>query len=244
MANNTWETLTGLQTAHINGREIIGSKPPRRIITYYIPETFGDFRDYTSKTMYLYLPYAGIIELPNEQFVGHTLGIDLYIDCRTGNLKYYITSDNALAFMQEGCIRQTMPVSSQNSYQASLTKLGGVIESGKTFFDIGTGKPLAAGKDMMKGLFDITKPAPMKSSGGFSPSTAINDSTHIYIITVTREVYFGAGIQERYGYPDNQFGTIGSFSGYVEIADAEIQTRATETEQNEILTLLMQGVII
>ena len=252
MADNIF-TETWKEAGHIDimGRQVTRINPPKRCVNIYLEPAYLDWRMYMSN-YYLYLPYVGVISIDSERYVGHTLGIDLFFDIRTGNLKYNILSDNVLMESHEGSCRVNLPVSGGSPLQAAKEKIGGLAElayqggvaigSGGANIAKGvmTGNPLEGAK----GLYNIIKPTPKNSTGGFSPSTAIQDSLHIYLMVETPEIYFGDGIQSRYGYPDNRFVSLGSVSGYVEVGDVELRTRATETEQNEILALLMQGVII
>lgn len=226
----------------INGREVKSFSQPKTVFNIFLEPAYDDWRRYMSN-YYLYLPFVGIVSLDSERYINHYFSCKLTFDIRTGSMKYDLLSDNVVMESHSGQIRVNFPVTAASPYAASLNKVVSSVEAVGSGVSMATGN-LGAAKGLANGLMDAVKPVQKKSTGGFTPSVNIFDSLHVYLLSETPEIYYGDGIQERYGYPDNQFGTIGSFSGYVEIADAELQTRATETEQNEILTLLMQGVII
>lgn len=245
MANNDFfgKVISSTELT-VSGLRVNRPKPPKRIFNYFLQPAYDDWRQYMSN-YYLYLPYVGVVGIEAEKYVNHMLSADLIFDTRTGSLKYNILCDATVLDSFTGNVRVSLPVTAASPFSASMNKVVTATETTVgTVLNAASGNVSGAVMDYVGGLTEIVKPVQKKSTGGYSPSTSIFDSLHVYLIAEAPEVYYGDGIQERYGYPDNQFGTIGSFSGYVEIADAELQTRATETEQNEILTLLMQGVII
>lgn len=245
MANNDFfgKVISSTELT-VSGLRVDRAKPPKRIFNYFLQPAYDDWRQYMCN-YYLYLPYVGVVGIDAEKYVNHMLSADLIFDIRTGSLKYNILCDATVLDSFAGNVRISLPVTAASPFSASMNKVVTATETTVgTVLNAASGNGVGAVRDAARGLMEIAKPVQKKSTGGYSPSTSIFDSLHVYLIAEAPEVYYGDGIQERYGYPDNQFETIGSFSGYVEIADAELQTRATETEQNEILTLLMQGVII
>ncbi len=62
-----------------------------------------------------------------------------------------------------------------------------------------------------------------------------------YVIVSTPRLY---GDYETFGNNVSQVDTIGNFYGYVSFEEIELETSATETERNEIIKLLQEGVIL
>lgn len=226
----------------VNGTRVDSMKPPKTVFSYYMQSSYDDWRKYMSN-YYLYLPFVGVVTLDAERYIGHTMSCKLIFDIRTGSLKYDVLSDGVLMQSHSGQIRINTPVTAASPYASSMNKVVGAVEAVGGAGSVMMGN-LGGISQTSRGFMDAAKPVPKKSTGGFTPSVNVFDSLHVYLMVETPEIYYGDGVLERYGKPDNRFITIGSCSGYVEIADAELHTSATEEEQIEILTLLMQGVII
>lgn len=252
MANDKTQLGTILQSVdvQVSGYRVNNINPPKTVASMYLQPAYNDWRQYMAN-YYLYLPFIGVIPLDSAKYVNHEFSIDLLFDVRTGNLKYNLKSDDVVLESHEGCIRVNMPVTASSPYAAAHAKIGGVTETVNS--SIGAILSAKSGNVMgvingvegtAKGIMDIVKPVQQTANGGFTPSTSIYDSLHIYLITETPEIYYGDGIESRYGYPDNRFISIGSCSGYVEIADVELNTSATESEQEEIKSLLMGGIVV
>lgn len=247
MADNALATLWK-EAGYIDimGRQVDRVNGPKRCVSMYMQPAYDDFRMYMAN-YYLYLPFVGIVNLDAEKYLLHTMSVDLIFDIRTGNLKYNILSDNVLMDSFAGSVRVNMPVSGGSPLQAAQYRMAGMARMAfDTSKAVGSGGATLVedGNTMAKGLFNLIKPTPKGTQGQFSPSTAIKDSLHIYLMVETPEIYYGDGIEERYGYPDNRFVSIGSCTGYVEIADVELNTSATESEQEEIKSLLMGGIVV
>lgn len=247
MANNI-EEVQGiskiLAPITIGGKKVESAKHPKLVFSQYITPPTDDWRDYMSN-WYIYLPYVGVIQLDPERYINHKMSCLLMFDIRTGALKYDLLSDDVLMESHSGAIRQTFPVTAASPYTTSFNKLTGAVESvvgGAA--NVASGHLLGAAGTIARGFTDVIKPIPKKSTGGFSPAVNLFDSLHIYIMIESPDIYYGDGIRERYGMPDNRFVSIGSLSGYVELADVELSTSATEAELEEIESLLLAGVVI
>lgn len=228
----------------ISGERVVSAKPPKRIFNYFLQPAYDDWRQYMCN-YYLYLPYVGVVSLEAEKYVNHTVSADLIFDIRTGSLKYNILCDATVLDSYAGNVRISMPVTAASPFAASMNRVVTATETTVgTAVNVANKNAVGAVMGAGRGLMEIVKPLQKKSTGGYSPSTSIFDSLHVYLIAEAPEIYYGDGIQERYGKPDNRFTRIGSNSGYVEIADVDLRTSATESEQEEIKSLLLSGVVI
>ena len=228
----------------VSGLRVNSAKPPKRIFNYFLQPAYDDWRQYMSN-YYLYLPYVGVVSLDAEKYVNHTVSADLIFDVRTGSLKYNILCDFTVLDSYAGNVRISMPVTAASPFAASMNRVVTATETAVgTVGAVAGGNIAGAITGAASGLMEITKPLQKKSTGGYSPSTSIFDSLHVYLIAEAPEIYYGDGILDRYGKPDNRFVSIGSNSGYVEIADVDLKTSATESEQEEIKSLLLSGVVI
>lgn len=250
MADNDIGLVTDIAIININGIKVDNVRPPKRVVNWYMSPPFQDFRQYMSN-YYLFLPFVGIINLDAVRYIGHTLSIDLIYDPRTSNLKYNIMSDGVLMQSHEGSVRVNCPVTAASPMAAARSKLagaeealGGMVTAGAGAMGMNGGAILGGLSSAGAGLSEILRPIPKKSTGGFTSSTSVYDSLHIYLMIETPEIYYGDGIIERYGLPDNRYTKIGNLSGYVELTDVDLHVAAADAELDEIRALLSNGVVI
>lgn len=242
--NDLLGKLVSSTELRVSGLRVNSAKPPKRVFNYYMEPAFDDWRRYMAN-YYLYLPYVGVVGIDAEKYVGHTMSLDLIFDTRTGSLKYNLLCDNVVLNSYAGDVRISMPVTASSPFSASRNRVVTATETGVgAITSMARGNFIGAIEGTAKGLMDITKPLQKNSLGGYSPSTSVFDSLHVYLIVEAPEIYYGDGIVERYGLPDNRYETIGNLSGYVELTDVDLHVVATDAEIDEIKSLLFGGVVI
>lgn len=239
IVNNLTEALAPIR---IPGKRVDTLKPPKTIFNFYMEPAYDDFRQYLSN-YYLYLPFVGIIGIDSERYVNHYMSCKLMFDIRTGSMKYDLLSDNVLQESHTGQIRVNFPITAATPYAASMNKMMSGAEAVVGAAGVASGN-LSSLASVGTGLMDVVKPIQKKSTGGFTPSVNIFDSLHVYLMVETPEIYYGDGIVERYGLPDNRYVTLGELSGYVELNDVDLHVTATDAEIDEIRGLLSGGVVI
>lgn len=212
---------------------------------------FNDWRDWQSE-YYLSLPYVGKnIHINKEVYLYHLLECDVSVDLRTGQIKYFIKCDGVVTDTYEGVCRISMPIQTTNNYSYAREKLdacasvlGGSVGA---VMNAASGNPtgiIGNVTGVVDGLLDLDKVNPINTTGNCSPSNAWNDPLECYLIVQTPEFEYSQNIPNTYGYPANYVGNIGNQSGYIECRSVFLKSSATETEQNEILQLLANGIII
>lgn len=250
---DTLNTYVNTPERVTRGRKVTGIHKKTVIASYSVGHRYNDFRDYMS-TFILYLPYAPTITLNASEIVGHTLKIDLYLDVRTGALKYSIFKDSStLITMVGGQIRVDLPVTridketnGVNIGTSALTTgvatvVGGVMTGGVGAV-VGAGLGLASGGANL--MTELKKPMPVQIQGGFGGGTCVDDPLGVYLIEYLPTIEIEPSVRNKYGKPCKKVDTIGNNSGWVECSDAIIGGTATESEKAEIIRLLQSGVIV
>lgn len=241
------DTLTttnfGRYTAEIGGHHRVLSLKPKTIGSMEITGNYNDFRDYTTKNLYLLLPYCGIQQLNTEKYIYKTLTLKAFFDIRTGIIKYYVYAGDSIMDMFQGSIKSDMPVAGSNRSES----MKNIISSAGQFF--AGGARVASGDltglgDMLGGLYGTGKAAPKSVSGSFSAETNLMDFKDCKLIIEDVECWYPANIVANYGRPDNRVGNIGSNTGYVQVDNVQLHSTQTLSRQEEIIRLLKEGVII
>lgn len=216
--------------------------------TVTINEYFGDARDYSPYTqVYCYLPFIGIVELNADDVVNSTLGIKYKIDVLTGCCLSQLTVKkyglDAVLYTYTGNCAVQMPITSGN-YLSTVSSLLGAVVSGVAA--VATGGALApvaigAATNAMGG----GARASVAMSGSLGSNAGAMGIRKPYLIIKRVESADANGYNEFYGYPTNKRVNLSQLTGYVRVKEINLSgTNATEDEQNEIITLLKEGVIL
>lgn len=213
-----------------------------------INEYFGDARDYSPYTqVYCYLPFIGIVELNADDVVNSTLGIKYKIDVLTGCCLAQLTVKkyglDAVLYTYTGNCAVQMPITSGNYLSTVSSLLGAVVSGAAAVATGGALAPVAIGAaaNAMGG----GARASVAMSGSLGSNAGAMGIRKPYLIIKRVESADANGYNEFYGYPTNKRVNLSQLSGYVRVKEINLSgTNATEDEQNEIVTLLKEGVIL
>lgn len=216
--------------------------------TVTINEYFGDARDYSPYTqVYCYLPFIGIVELNADDVVNSTLGIKYKIDVLTGCCLAQLTVKkyglDAVLYTYTGNCAVQMPITSGNYLSTVSSLLGVVVSAGTAALTGGALAPVAieAATNAVAG----GAKASVAMSGSLGSNAGAMGIRKPYLIIKRIESADANGYNEFYGYPTNKRVNLSQLTGYVRVKDINLSgTNATEDEQNEIVTLLKEGVIL
>lgn len=216
--------------------------------TVTINEYFGDARDYSPYTqVYCYLPFIGIVELNADDVVNSTLGIKYKIDVLTGCCLAQLTVKkfglDAVLYTYTGNCAVQMPITSGNYLSTVSSLLGAVVSGAAAVATGGALAPVAIGAaaNAMGG----GARASVAMSGSLGSNAGAMGIRKPYLIIKRVESADANGYNEFYGYPTNKRVNLSQLTGYVRVKEINLSgTNATEDEQNEIVTLLKEGVIL
>lgn len=216
--------------------------------TVTINEYFGDARDYSPFTqVYCYLPFIGIVELNADDIVNSVLGIKYKIDVLTGCCLAQLTVKkyglDAVLYTYTGNCAVQMPITSGNYLSTVSSLLGVVVSAGTAALTGGALAPVAieAATSAVAG----GAKASVAMSGSLGSNAGAMGIRKPYLIIKRVESADANGYNEFYGYPTNKRVNLSQLTGYVRVKDINLSgTNATEDEQNEIVTLLKEGVIL
>lgn len=216
--------------------------------TVAINEYFGDARDYSPFTqVYCYLPFIGIVELNADDVVNSTLGIKYKIDVLTGCCLAQLTVKkyglDAVLYTYTGNCAVQMPITSGNYLSTVSSLLGAVVSGAAAVATGGALAPVAIGA--AANALGGGARASVAMSGSLGSNAGAMGIRKPYLIIKRVESADADGYNEFYGYPTNKRVNLSQLTGYVRVKDINLSgTNATEDEQNEIVTLLKEGVIL
>ena len=216
--------------------------------TVTINEYFGDARDYSPFTqVYCYLPFIGIVELNADDVVNSVLGIKYKIDVLTGCCLAQLTVKkyglDAVLYTYTGNCAVQMPITSGNYLSTVSSLLGAVVTGASAVATGGALAPVAIGA--AANALGGGARASVAMSGSLGSNAGAMGIRKPYLIIKRVESADANGYNEFYGYPTNKRVNLSQLTGYVRVKDINLSgTNATEDEQNEIVTLLKEGVIL
>lgn len=253
----------GYQLSGVSCYELMNYNGYVDIGTMEIKESFphGSYRNYEPYTaLKIWLPFIGLKELHLNKYIGKTLAIRYYFDCFNGGCMAVLFSDGLVADIFDGMAGVQIPISLTDFAGYAAAQIQNFTELGSSA--VAAVAPLTGGASMSsligaaagagnyeQALFkaEQTTTSDFNSTKGAS-SAMINQylPNYVYIIFEIIEEDETRLLSELMGKPSNASGTLGSFSGYLEVDEVELKTSAgmTEAEKNNFISLLHNGIII
>ena len=253
----------GYQLTGVSCYELMNYNGYVDIGTMEIKESFphGSYRNYEPYTsLKIWLPFVGLKELHINKYIGKMMSIRYYFDCFNGGCMAVIFSDGLVADIFDGMAGVQIPISLTDFASYAAAQIQNFTELGSSV--LGYAAPLAGGASASslvgaaagfgnyeKALFSAqqTTTSDFNSTKGAS-SAMINQylPNYVYLIFEIIEEDETRLLSELMGKPSNASGTLGSFSGYLEVDEVELKTSAgmTEAEKNNFISLLHSGIII
>ena len=215
-----------------------------------INPTYNDYRDYDTIKYSVYLPYYGVIELDNT-CVGQNLRIVSYFNAWTCTLKYYVYVGNALVSSPFCDVGQHIALTgsdwiakSKQNQQATGELINEGVSMGKQMKSQDIGGMLSTGISIIGSTEKMLEKPKTMVSGVNSGGINVYDDMNFYLIIENYETIKPLNLNIEYGTPCYNIGLLKSCSGFTVISDIKLNSLATDEEQNEIISLLKEGVII
>lgn len=224
---------------------------------------YGDFNDFDNASYSLYIPFAGIVDLPSDQVVNCQLDLWYAVDLLTGNATAVIYSNNVLIKTVAAQMGMEIPITYSNANQqlinSSLAALNitsglvGSISSGVgniAVGNVGGGVGNIAG-GIASGVTSaissiVNNPRKVGTIGGMSSNTAYSLSQQPFLIISRDKIAIPSDYTSTIGRTAVYSGTISQFegSGFITAKNVVLATIATAVERSEILGLLESGIFV
>lgn len=211
--------------------------------TLKVPKYWGSALDYAPfSRAEIYLPFIGIRNLQIEDIQGLTLTIKYHVDVLTGDCVCYIKCGASVLYTFTGSCISHIPATSQTS--DLLSKNIGAV--GMVGVGIATGNAAATVAGAAAGAINsATAKNHVQRSGEVAGSPGVMSEFTPYIIFHRPKQSLAKNYNHFKGFPTNITYTLSSLSGYTEIEHVHLTgIKATDTELQEIESLLKSGVII
>lgn len=220
---------------------------------HYLPY-YGNYNDYVNCSYHIFIPYAGIVDLPPSTVINTELSVRYAMDLITGNATVIIKSNDVIIKMLPAHLSQSIPIIFTNTNQQqinnALTALNIVnnIIGGAT--NLATGNYIGAFGNALGGMSAgissaLTNPLKYGHIGTFGQGTSMSLSQRAFLI-ITRTQIAPYNSNYAIGTPASFYGKLSAFtgSGLIKAKTNIINTTATDEEKREIFTMLNNGIII
>ena len=209
-------------------------------------KTFFDYAPYTE--IKLYLPYLGIVDLDTNSYMDTTLTVKLIVDVASGNASYALLSDGCLYDTFTFQLGISIPFTLSNGSQLQASYMQNAISCSLAVVTT-PAKPVSGIKTIgteLGALTDVTVPS-YNNKGTVSGASTLGNCQNC-ILYIKRPIYNRPSNYGRMvGFPVNKTFKLSTLKGYTVCENAKIasfDSKPTETEYNEIISLLEKGVIL
>ena len=205
-----------------------------------IPEYWTNANDYAPYTKAeIFLPFIGFRDLDINEIMGGSVSLSYGIDIFTGAcvamvgvMRDHISQ--ALYTFEGNCAIQ-QPVTGADYSRI----IGGLISAGMGIATGGAGAVIGTAAALSSHKISYGR------SGNISANAGACMPKQPYILIKRPNAYDAPNYRSFYGDPANWTVTLGSCSGYTRVKDVHLdQIACTDVEKEEILSKLMQGVIL
>lgn len=205
-----------------------------------IPNLYNNFLDYAPYTkVKLYLPLIGMVDLDTNIVMGKKLSIEYILDNLTGGLTAQIKVGSDVIYTYSGVCIIRLPITSV-SYAAVIKDTISTI-SAMISGDI---------KSSVTGAFsaidNIVNPD-VNVKYNVGGSTSIYACRKIFAVVLRPVSQKPTNYNSTVGVPSQKTAVLSdpNLKGFVSVSDIHLQrTTATESEQDEIISILKDGIII
>lgn len=212
--------------------------------TLNVQEFWGsalDYNPYTECT--LWVPMVGFRDVDVNDIMGKTIHLKYNYSIFDGNLTAQLMCGNAVLYKWPGNVMETIPVTQRVNEKMKAIASGAASILGGAVGGGGAGLAAGAISAAINVAFAQTH---VSRSGTMEGSTGLLDDFMPYLIIKRPVQSLAAGFKTQKGYPSNMTAVLNTCSGYTEVEYIHLTgiSGATDTELEEIESLLKEGVII
>lgn len=214
--------------------------------TCEIPKKWGSYLDYSPYTkISIFLPFIGFKELDADDIMGQTISLQYIVDILTGACVAELKCGDTVLYSWSGNCANEVPISGSD-WRGSIASAIGIAATvaGTALVTGGATAPMAASMVASVGANSMNLKPTINRSGAISGSAGYMSQKRPYIIRSIPNLVIPTDQNKFIGYPSFVTASLGSLTGYNEIASIHLEgIPATGNELAEIETLLKGGVI-
>ena len=214
-------------------------------------EYFGNFCDYAPHTdLDIFLPFIGFQKLDTDDFMGGKIRLYYHVNVFTGTALAFIESTksgkNIIVATFEGNCQMNIPISNANYLQYYTGIAQSVMSVAGGAAQAATGNMIGATQSIVSGIGSAISAKPAYArSGGCSGVGSFMNSRKAYLMVHRPVPTTPSALKSEHGLVSNKYQRVGAYSGFTVCQNVILDgISATQSEMDEIETLLKEGVII
>lgn len=250
----------GYQFTGVSVKELINYNGYKEIGSIEIKTSFPDLEDVRNYEPYfkmnIWLPYIGFKQLSANKYIGKTLSVRYYVDVHTGGCMAVLFADGLMTDEFSGTCGVQLPITLTDYAAYAAAQIRNITEVGTAVMntlsagasgDVGSSLKGLAEYDMsMQDLKHTTKDSFNTTKGA---STAMLNQylpNYVFVVFEITETEITPNLLELDGRATNASGSLGSFNGFLQIADIKLQSSKamSEAEKKEFISQLEKGIYI
>lgn len=211
-----------------------------------IPKKWGAYLDYNPYTkLSIFLPYIGFKEIDADDVMGKTISLQYIIDILSGACVAELKCGDTVLYSWSGNCANEVPISSSDWRNTISSAIGIAATIAATAAVTGGATaPMAASMVASVGANSMNLKPTINRSGAIAGSAGFISQQRPYIIRTIPNLVIPADQNKFIGYPSFVTLSLGSLSGYNEIASVHLEgIPATGAELDELESILKGGVI-
>lgn len=213
--------------------------------TTTIKERWGAYLDYDPYTeLAIYVPFIGIKNIKADDVMGKTVRLMYNIDILSGACVAYLrTEGGSVLYEWSGQCAVQLPITGANWDNIFSTAVSTAATLGGALFAPASA-PVLGGAVASAAVQAVAAKPRIERSGAMNGITGFLGQLRPYILRTTPEAYIPGDQNKFIGYPSYMSVSLGSLSGYNEIASIHLENiPATADELAELESILKGGVI-
>lgn len=238
ITNGRNDIIVGYLNSHVNSKVVSQQYSTIDCGTVNVAEFYGNATDYAPYTkVYCYLPFIGIVPLKADDVMGKKVNITYGVDALTGTClaSIYTIKDNKRICMYTftGNCGVQLPISGGNyaGVVRGLIGMAGSVLAGSVIGAVGSA---------------LSMKTDVSHSGSIGSNAGVMGIRKPYLIITRYDSFDAVGYNRFYGLPANKTVTLNTCKGFTRVKSVHVDNLpiATDSEKNEIETLLRNGVVI
>lgn len=218
-----------------------------------IHEKLHSYLDYSPyRKVYLFLPYIGTRELDIDMLNGTALTVNYHVDILSGACTAYVKVDGNVIETYSGQCSMNIPITSRdwsNTIRGVISVAGAVtggVLSGGMSAPVSAAMIAGAATSASNVAGNVMNSKPTyDKSGSLGSAAGVLGMQKPFLIMERPRLCKPSRQNSFMGYPGFITRQLSALSGFTQVQDIKLSgLTATETERNEILSLLRSGVIL
>lgn len=210
-----------------------------------IGEFFANFLDFANVSCDLYLPFVGFVPIDSEYWNGGTLSVKYRFNIVDGSFQARVFSTSGKSKLTDTLIGQYGGVACVHYPITGLqysNVVAGLINAGASAYSHGSSGDMGGAVASLANMAMLRPDNPM--SNGYNASSSFLSHRKPYLVIKRPTPQFSVKYPQEKGLPLNVTRKLSTVHGFTIIDNPVLNIACSDSEYNEIVTLMKSGIIL